>query len=648
MAGKAVLTGINRYKHISHLRGCINDVQNIRRLLIEMFAFSDKDIHVLTDDEVTKERIVDEWEWLTGKAKPGDNLVFHFSGHGSYVEDLDGDEDDGADELLCLYDMDFNDPDTYLLDDDMRKLTEQVPAGAYLTVILDQCHAGTATRLLFSPDEASRSLTDRQAPLVDQQVSWLRAAGSGARSLSLDKLPEQTLVLARFVEPPPGVLRAVSANRIHSRIARDSVNGDDHMNHVLWAASRSNQTAADAYIDGVFQGAFTYYFCNAVRQLGADAEHRRLHDAVSKALKKAHFTQAPQLEPRAVQGPLLRWAGNGKASGAIAETLSDGSVVASGSSELLSVLREFRDVVPLLRDIRDKLQRSDSFTDTSRAVDRALVYVHGICHHDADYAEPWWKSLRPHLSLQLQTEFDRNRYAVLWSDLVNGARSAAFTEASPERQQQEEELAEQIKEVLRDRADRQEIEVTPHQEAHETPRALQVAEAERALFGIPGLNCVDDFVQYLLNNGTRAAIQKRFIDAVIPLLRSGATIDVISHSWGTVVAYEALRRLDDTSFPGKVQTLFTVGAALAIRPVRGRLQPGDGKRPRHVRRWVNLNARGDIVGGPLKGMQVDHDFLNLHPTACKKLVTPSCAHGSYFNVDNTAVNRDIFARYIQA
>lgn len=647
MAKKAVLTGINRYKHISHLRGCVNDVHNIRRLLTDVFEFSEKDIHVLTDEEVTKEKILDQWNWLTKRAKPDDILVFHFSGHGSYVKDLDGDEDDGADEVLCLYDMDFNDPDTYLLDDDVRKLTEDIPAGVYLTIILDQCHAGTATRLLISPDEARRGLTDKQAPLVDEQVSWQRAGGIGVRSLSLAELPEQNRVLARFVEPPPGVLSAVRENRIRSHVARDVIDGDEHMNHVLWAASRSNQTAADAYIDNNFHGAFTYHFCKAVRQLGAEAEHRELHDMVSKALERGHFTQVPQLEPRTVRGPIFRQAGNGKSGTGSPETPTVGVEATAGLSELLSLLRELRDAVPILHDIREKLHKGAAFPETGRAVDRALVYVHGICHHDSDYAEPWWESLRPHLPLPLQTEFDRNRHAVLWSDLVNRARSESFAAASPEQQQEESELAEQIKEILRDRADRQELEVHPRHEAHETPLAFHVAEAERAFFGIPGLNCVDDFVRYLLHNGTRAAIQQRFLDAVVPLLRSGATINVISHSWGTVVAYEALRKLDGTSFPGHVQTLFTVGAALAIRIVRGRLQPGDGKRPRHVRRWVNLNARGDIVGGPLKGLQVDHEFLNLHPTACEAFVTPSCAHGSYFHKYNDAVNRDIFARFIQ-
>ena len=646
MTKKAVLTGINRYKHISNLRGCVNDVHNIRQLLVDIFGFPEENIRILTDNEVTKERILTEWKWLTRNARPGDNLVFHFSGHGSYVTDADGDEDDGADELLCLYDMDFGDPNTYLLDDDMRKLTEQVPERVCLTVILDQCHAGTATRLLISPDKSRTGLRSGKLPLVDEQTSRRRSADRGMRSLALSELPEHERVLARFVEPPQDVLDAVFANRIRSRLARESLVSEGQMNHVLWAASRDNQTSADAYIDSDYHGAFTYHFCKAVRQAGPTADHRDVIETIRSTLQQKNFSQEPQLEPRSVRGPLLRWRGNGSGEDSGAPPWKHGVPV--GSTEFLRLLGEIRDVLPLLREIRDVLRNGHGHRDSSPATARALVYVHGICHHTDNYADPWWRSLRPHLPNRLQSELERNRHAVLWSDLVNRVRSDAYADALLERHYEEEELAEQIREVLRDRAEHQAGEVYPRFDRHDHSQGQQASVVDRTLLEIPGQTCIDDFVRYLFDSRIRDAIQRRFIDAVVPLLRGGATIDVISHSWGTVVAYEALRRLDGESFRGHVQTLFTAGAAMAIWPVRRRVRPRDGQRPRHVRRWVNLNARGDIVGGPLNDFQVDHEFVGLHPTTCGPAVTASCAHGSYFTSENVAVNRDIFARYIQS
>jgi len=66
-----------------------------------------------------------------------------------------------------------------------------------------------------------------------------------------------------------------------------------------------------------------------------------------------------------------------------------------------------------------------------------------------------------------------------------------------------------------------------------------------------------------------------------------------------------------------------------------------------VRRWVNLDANGDPVGGRLQGQpyQVDAEFLNLDNFGCGRF-DAVCAHGSYFKPDNVTVNRDIFAAFI--
>ncbi len=146
----------------------------------------------------------------------------------------------------------------------------------------------------------------------------------------------------------------------------------------------------------------------------------------------------------------------------------------------------------------------------------------------------------------------------------------------------------------------------------------------------------------------------RFHEVVRPLLNQGAQLEVISHSWGTVVAYEALRELDSTAFSGRVRNFFTVGSALSIPLIKRSLLPiaRDGRRPRLVDRWINIDVRGDVVGGLMKGQPyaVDEEFLNCNPVGCTSflgLVDPQCSHSSYFNADNQAVNRDIFGRFIE-
>src|SRR5262249_16457335 len=146
--------------------------------------------------------------WLFKDARPNDRVLLHFSGHGSFTTDLDGDEDDGADELICLYDMDFDDPDTYFLDDELRAWTEKLPARVQLVVVLDNCNSGTGTRMLMVP---APNKPNKQVPMrVDQQATVSRAlqtrgvGAAEAAALALD--PEHDdLVRVRFVDPPEEV-----------------------------------------------------------------------------------------------------------------------------------------------------------------------------------------------------------------------------------------------------------------------------------------------------------------------------------------------------------------------------------------------------------------------------------------------------------
>ena len=43
----ALLVGINDYKHVSDLKGAVNDVINMKALLVESFGFPNNDEHIL-------------------------------------------------------------------------------------------------------------------------------------------------------------------------------------------------------------------------------------------------------------------------------------------------------------------------------------------------------------------------------------------------------------------------------------------------------------------------------------------------------------------------------------------------------------------------------------------------------------------------
>jgi len=102
---KALLVGINIYDPSlgSNLNGCVNDVENIRDILINYFGFDPDNVRVITDSRATKFNILERLSWLLNGNKDGDEIVFHYSGHGSQIRDRNGDElNDGLDEILCV------------------------------------------------------------------------------------------------------------------------------------------------------------------------------------------------------------------------------------------------------------------------------------------------------------------------------------------------------------------------------------------------------------------------------------------------------------------------------------------------------------------------------------------------------------------
>ncbi|MGB7441027.1 MAG: caspase family protein, partial [Coleofasciculaceae cyanobacterium] len=73
----ALLVGINNYSS-QPLLGCFNDVELQRHLLIHRFGFNPKDIYTLTDEQATRQGILEAFEeHLIKQAKPEDVVVYH-------------------------------------------------------------------------------------------------------------------------------------------------------------------------------------------------------------------------------------------------------------------------------------------------------------------------------------------------------------------------------------------------------------------------------------------------------------------------------------------------------------------------------------------------------------------------------------------
>src|SRR5262249_8796618 len=139
MSKYALCVGINNYPGTANdLSGCINDAQDWSAVLSGRGFKVDQ----LIDKDASKLGIMEGIRRLVKNARAGDLVVFQYSGHGSYVPDESGDEDDGVDEVICPCDVG---PDSYLSDDEIYDLFSAHAAGVRIVFLSDSCFSGSVS-----------------------------------------------------------------------------------------------------------------------------------------------------------------------------------------------------------------------------------------------------------------------------------------------------------------------------------------------------------------------------------------------------------------------------------------------------------------------------------------------------------------------
>lgn len=154
---RAFLVGISHYD--TALTGYqwnnINGVEDVN-LLTPVLKKQGFVITSLLNEQATFDNITNRLTLFTEKTKKGDIVYLHFSTHGQPVEDLNGDEEDGWDEAIVpidafkMYKKGTYEGEKHLLDDRInqyvKKLREKIGNTGFLYVVIDACHAGTASR----------------------------------------------------------------------------------------------------------------------------------------------------------------------------------------------------------------------------------------------------------------------------------------------------------------------------------------------------------------------------------------------------------------------------------------------------------------------------------------------------------------------
>jgi hypothetical protein len=279
MTKKALLVGINDYAPAGpggpDMNGCVNDVKDFSNTLgaLSIVPIQPASMRILTDRNATRANILAGLKWLLSGARSGDVGVFYYSGHGTYVVDVSGDELDKKDEAICPHDFATAGPIT---DDDIRTVLAGLPAGVNLDVFLDSCFSGTATRVMMM-ETVSASSGER---LAVGHVTTRFVEPPADQSIFADAAP---------MLPVQGILAAKGS------ASRDAVVVPG-LNHVLWAGCRDNELSGEGNIGGVVRGFFTYAYCKCLRGAGVNVTRAKLDSQVSLYLSKMGASQHPQTE----------------------------------------------------------------------------------------------------------------------------------------------------------------------------------------------------------------------------------------------------------------------------------------------------------------------------------------------------------------
>ena len=248
--------GINDYPGTSSdLSGCVNDAMDMRHFLED----HDVDVETLIDARATKSAILEAMTRLVKITGYRDTLYIHYSGHGTWIPDRNGDEVDGRDEALVAYDFQNG---GLITDDELYDVFKQRKFGSRIFFFSDSCFSGTVTRGF---------------DFVEPETHWSRPASDKKKKF----LPPNNFLtgyeLARAT--------VVQFETPKTTISRNS--------GILISGCAEYEYSYDAWFNNRPNGAFTKTLLDAY-QPGMTS--RQWHAAVRKILPSDDYDQRPQLQ----------------------------------------------------------------------------------------------------------------------------------------------------------------------------------------------------------------------------------------------------------------------------------------------------------------------------------------------------------------
>lgn len=253
---RALVIGINHYRHANSLMGAVDDARDIANALRRQGV---EDLTVLVDDDATRDAVDRSWSDVLARSATGDTIVLTFAGHGTQEpERLPGSEADGKDEVLLLGGFAPSGPGTRerIIDDELNAWFQDADRrGVAVIFVADACHSGTLTR----------SVDARVGPVSYRYTSPYTITGDMLQVT----IPMQVATLTENDLPSVFFLAAAQDNQVVPEILLPGPNGKRGPRGALsYSFARALEGAGDANHDGIVtRGELRAYVENQVRIL---------------------------------------------------------------------------------------------------------------------------------------------------------------------------------------------------------------------------------------------------------------------------------------------------------------------------------------------------------------------------------------------
>jgi hypothetical protein len=295
---KALCCGLNYPNQKFPLYGSVNDCLDWEQLFRSVFNFDET--RVLIDQNPdgtlcnaptqipTRANILAQLGWLCSGNEQGDVLVFVFAGHGCQVRGANGQ----IDEALVPEDYGHADgqgPPPLVMDDELHALFSRLPAGSFLTVVLDCCHG---SRMLDVPTSVDTSQRPARALHSMEPVREILNRSGDAWQKAL--MPHAQ-ARPRFVPTAmsgPRKKRTPDGHGAH--LGRQTL--DPGVTAFCFAASRSPESAFDASIKSHQRGVMSFCLLEALSSLDNKCTYQMLLDAAAAKMDDIRDKYMPDMD----------------------------------------------------------------------------------------------------------------------------------------------------------------------------------------------------------------------------------------------------------------------------------------------------------------------------------------------------------------